>query len=38
MKNKISVYELLGLIKDGRAPKKIEYKGFAFGTHDSKST
>ena len=23
----ISVYELLGLIKDGKAPKKIEYKG-----------
>ena len=27
MKNKISVYELLGLIKDGKAPKKIEYQG-----------
>lgn len=26
MKNKISVYELLGLIKDGKAPKKIKYK------------
>ena len=25
MKNKISVYELLGLIKDGKAPKKIIY-------------
>ena len=23
----ITVYELLGLIKDGKAPKKIEYKG-----------
>lgn len=23
----ISVYELLGLIKDGKAPKKIKYKG-----------
>lgn len=27
MNNTISVYELLGLIKDGKAPKKIEYKG-----------
>ena len=28
MKNKtITLYELLGLIKDGKAPKKIEYKG-----------
>ena len=27
MSKKISVYELLGLIKDGKAPKKIEYKG-----------
>ena len=27
MKNKISVYELLGLIKDGKAPKKIIYQG-----------
>ena len=27
MKKIISVYELLGLIKDGKAPKKIEYKG-----------
>ena len=26
MKNKISVYELLGLIKDGKAPKMIKYK------------
>ena len=25
MKNKISVYELLGLIKDGKAPKKIKW-------------
>ena len=27
MNKVISVYELLGLIKDGKAPKKIEYKG-----------
>ena len=27
MNNTISVYELLGLIKDGKAPKKIKYKG-----------
>ena len=26
MKNKISVYELLGLIKDSKAPKMIKYK------------
>lgn len=27
MNNIISIYELLGLIKDGKAPKKIEYQG-----------
>lgn len=26
MNNTISVYELLGLIKDGKAPKKIKYE------------
>lgn len=26
MKKEISVYELLGLIKDGKAPKKIKYE------------
>ena len=26
----ISVYELLGLIKDGKAPKKIEYRGYTY--------
>ena len=26
MNNTINVYELLGLIKDGKAPKKIKYK------------
>lgn len=30
MKNKISVYELLGLIKDGKAPKKIKFCGEIF--------
>ena len=27
MNNFVTVYELLGLIKDGKAPRKIEYKG-----------
>ena len=27
MNKTITVYELLGLIKDGKAPKKIEYQG-----------
>ena len=27
---KITVYELLGLIKDGKAPKKIKYDGYTF--------
>ena len=27
MNKTINIYELLGLIKDGKAPKKIEYKG-----------
>jgi hypothetical protein len=31
MKNKtITIYELLGLIKDGKAPKKIIYNGFIY--------
>lgn len=25
---KITMYELLGMIKDGKAPKKIEYEGY----------
>lgn len=28
MKNEITIYELLGLIKDGKAPKKIKYKDY----------
>ena len=27
---KITIYELLGLIKDGKAPKKIRIRGFEF--------
>ena len=27
MNKKITIYELLGLIKDGKAPKKIKYNG-----------
>ena len=27
MNKEITIYELLGLIKDGQAPKKIKYKG-----------
>ena len=27
MNKKITIYDLLGLIKDGKAPKKIEYQG-----------
>ena len=28
---KITFYELLGLIKDGKEPKKIKYKNFVYG-------
>lgn len=27
---KITMYELLGMVKDGKAPKKIEYCGYVF--------
>lgn len=30
MKKTITIYELLGLIKDGKAPKKIKYRGFIY--------
>ena len=30
MNKTITIYELLGLIKDGKAPKKIEYKGYTY--------
>lgn len=35
MKTIISVYELLGLIKDGKAPKKIKWKGNIFSFYNS---
>lgn len=28
MKNEITIYELLGLVKDGKAPKRIKYKDY----------
>ena len=28
---KITIYELLGLVKDGKAPKEIKYKNFVYG-------
>lgn len=28
---KITMYELLGLVKDGKAPKEIKYKKFVYG-------
>lgn len=28
---KITIYELLGLVKDGKTPKEIKYKNFAYG-------
>ena len=28
---KITMYELLGLVKDGKAPKEIKYKNFVYG-------
>lgn len=34
MKNKISVYELLGLIKDGKAPKKIKWEDYIFSFYN----
>lgn len=27
---KITMYELLGLIKDGKAPKEIKYENFVY--------
>ena len=31
---KITIYELLGLIKDGKAPKKIKYCGYIYEWED----
>ncbi len=28
---KITMYELLGLVKDGKTPKEIKYKNFVYG-------
>ena len=37
MKNKvITVYELMGLIKDGQAPKKIKYNNFILTLNEAK--
>ena len=33
----ISIYELLGLIKDGKAPKKIKYENREYYLYDNKS-
>ena len=27
---KVTIYELLGMVKDGKAPKKIKYYGYIF--------
>ena len=34
MNNTISVYELLGLIKDGKAPKKIKWEDYIFSFYN----
>ena len=34
---KITIYELLGLIKDGKAPKKIKYENREYYLYDNKS-
>lgn len=31
---KITMYELLGMVKDGKAPKKIKYKDFIYEYYD----
>ena len=31
---KISMYELLGMIKDGKMPKKIIFNGYEYSYHD----
>lgn len=37
MKKTITMYELLGLIKDGKAPKKIKYENREYYLYDNKS-
>ena len=34
---KITMYELLGMIKDGKAPKKIKYENCEYYLYDNKS-
>ena len=34
---KITMYELLGMIKDGKAPKKIKYENREYYLYDNKS-
>ena len=34
---KITIYELLGLVKDGKAPKKIKYENREYYLYDNKS-
>jgi hypothetical protein len=34
---KITIYELLGMIKDGNAPKKIKYENREYYLYDNKS-
>ena len=33
----ISIYELLGMVKDGKAPKKIKYENREYYLYDNKS-
>lgn len=35
MNKEISVYELLGLVKDGKAPKIIKWKGYIFSFYNN---
>ena len=37
MKNIITIYELLGMVKDGKAPKKIKYENREYYLYDNKS-
>lgn len=34
---KITMYELLGMVKDGKAPKKIKYENREYDLYDNKS-
>lgn len=36
MNKKITMYELLGMVKDGEAPKKIKYKNIIYELNDNK--